>query len=177
VSTRELTAALQRAQSVLRRRPEMGLHEDSPAFARWEGGSRVVTGHANGTQILSDMPVELGGKGDKITPGWLFRAGLAACAATTIAMAAGAEDIELAALEVKAVSKTDSRALLGIPDVDGESVYAGPSDVQLVVRIGAHGVAPERLRALVESAMRRSPVACALPNPTPVDLRIDVDPA
>jgi uncharacterized OsmC-like protein len=174
MSTREITAALQRAESVLRRRPEMGLHNDSLAAARWGGGTRVVTAHPNGTEIPSDMPTELGGTGDRITPGWLFRAGLAACSATTIAMAAAAQQIELDALEVHATSKSDTRALLGIPEADGGAVYAGPSDVRLAVRIAAKGVAPERLRELVESAMRRSPIACVLPNPTPVDLAIDV---
>jgi hypothetical protein len=34
-----------------------------------------------------------------VTPGWLFRAGFASCAATCIAMGAAAQGIELASLE------------------------------------------------------------------------------
>jgi uncharacterized OsmC-like protein len=60
------------------------------------------------------MPSEVGGSGDQVTPGWLFRAGLASCAATRIAMAAAAEGIELATLEVRASSRSDTRGLLGM---------------------------------------------------------------
>ena len=175
MTTQDIAAAMQRVEKVLRRRPEIGLHDDAPATARWESGTRVVASHANGTQMLTDMPGELGGSGDQVTPGWLFRAGLASCAATRIAMGAAAEGIELATLEVLASSRSDTRGLLGITDAEGEPVYAGPQDVQLHVRISARGVSPERLRTLVEDGCRCSPVPNALQNAVPVALRIDVD--
>ena len=109
MTTGDLAQALQRAQSVLRRRPEMGLHDDAPATARWQHGTRTVASHANGMQMTTDMPGELGGSGDQVTPGWLFRAGLASCAATSIAMAAAAQQIELTSLEVRATSRSDAR--------------------------------------------------------------------
>src|SRR5678816_3705896 len=70
MTTGDLAQALQRAQSVLRRRPEMGLHDDAPATARWQHGTRTVASHANGMQMTTDMPGELGGSGDQVTPGW-----------------------------------------------------------------------------------------------------------
>ena len=79
MATQDIAAALQRVEAVLTRRPEAGVHDDSPAAARWQGGTRVVASHANGTEVASDMPGEFGGTGDLITPGWLFRAGLASC--------------------------------------------------------------------------------------------------
>jgi uncharacterized OsmC-like protein len=170
-----LAEALQRVQSVLQRRPETGLHEDGPATARWAGGTRVVSSHANGTQVPSDMPTELGGTGDQITPGWLFRAGLAACATTSIVMAASTEGIDLGTLEVKATSRSDTRGLLGMTGADGQAVFGGPGDVQLAVRITAPGVPPERLRALVQAAVGRSPIPCALQAATPLALRIDTE--
>ena len=90
MASQDIAAAMQRVESVLRRRPEVGLHDDAPATARWQSGTRVVSSHANGTQIVTDMPTELGGSGDQVTPGWLLRAGLASCLATRIAMAAAA---------------------------------------------------------------------------------------
>lgn len=174
MAAQDIAEALHRVESVLRRRPETGLHDDAPATARWSGGTRVVASHANGTQLLTDMPGELGGSGDQVTPGWLFRAGLAACTTTRIAMAAAAEGIELRTLELQASSRSDTRGLLGMADEDGEAVGAGPSDVQLRVRISAHGVAPERLRALVEDSYRHSPVSCAVQG-VPVALHIEVD--
>jgi uncharacterized OsmC-like protein len=170
-----LAEALQRVQAVLQRRPETGLHEDGPATARWTGGTRVVASHANGTQMPTDMPTELGGTGDQVTPGWLFRAGLAACASTSIVMAAAAESIALTALEVKATSRSDTRGLLGMAGADGQPVHAGPGDVQLAVRIAADGVPPERLRALVQAAVGRSPIPSALQAATPLALRIDTE--
>lgn len=177
MATNEIAAAMQRVEAVLQRRPDVGLHDDAPAAARWEGGTRVVSSHANGTQMVTDMPGELGGTGDRVTPGWLFRAGLASCAATRIAMGAAAEGIELTALEVRATSKSDTRGLLGMADAEGQPVAAGPRDVQLHVRIRANGIEPARLRALVEQSNRCSPIPNAVANAVPLDVRIDVDAA
>jgi uncharacterized OsmC-like protein len=173
MSMQDLAAALQRVEAVLQRRPDQGLHDDAPATARWQGGVRVESSHANGTRLLTDMPCELGGTGDKVTPGWMFRAGIAACATTSIAMAAAGEGIALEALEVQVGSRSDTRGLLGVPAADGQAVYAGPRDMQLQVRIAAGGVPPDRLRALVEAAMARSPIPNAAQNATPLALRIE----
>ena len=173
MATQDVAAALQRVESVLRRRPSAGLHDDAAATAHWEGGTRVIARHDNGKQVPTDMPAELGGGGDQVTPGWLLRAGLASCTATCIAMAAAAEGIELQALEVQARSRSDTRGLLGLADADGEPVYAGPRDMQMQVRICADGVSEQRLRALIEKSYRSSPVACALQDAVPVTLRIE----
>src|ERR1700722_2875674 len=101
-----ISTAIARVTAILQRRPEFGLHNDAPAIARWESGLRVVSGHENGTQVVTDMPIELGGGGNLVTPGWLMRAGLASCAVTSIAMTAAAEHIELTALEVSARSRS-----------------------------------------------------------------------
>jgi uncharacterized OsmC-like protein len=175
MTTARVAAAMERVQSVLRRKPEMGVHDDAPATAAWQGATRVVVSHANGTHIPSDMPTELGGTGELITPGWLFRAGLASCATTSIALAAAVRGIELGVLEVRVASRSDTRGLLGMADERGETVPAGPSDVRMSVRIAAKGVAPERLRALVEEGCRCSPIPNAVERATPLALDIDID--
>jgi uncharacterized OsmC-like protein len=177
MTTQNISAALARVQAVLQRRPEAGIHDDAPATAQWKSGARFVASHPNGMQIATDMPAELGGTGDQVTPGWLFRAGLASCSATSIMMAAAAEGIELVALDVKASSRSDTRGLLGMRDDKDQPVYGGPGDMRLEVRIGARGIAPERLRAVVEAGLRRSPVPNAVTNATPLDLHIDVAPS
>lgn len=174
MATQDIAAALQRVESVLRRRPSAGLHDDASATAHWEGGTRVIASHDNGKQVVSDMPAELGGSGDQVTPGWLLRAGFASCTATCIALAAAADGVELQALEVQACSRSDTRGLLGLADGDGELVYAGPRDMQMHVKISAHGVSEQRLRELIEKSYRSSPIACALLNAVPVTLRIEV---
>lgn len=169
-----IAAAWHRAESALKRRPEMGLHDDAPATARWEGGSRVTSCHANGTQVQTDMPAELGGSGDKVTPGWLLRAGIAACTATRIGMAAAAQDIELTSLEVTTSSRSDLRGLLGMQETDGTPVSAAPREVQLHVRIAARNVPAERLRKLVEDSYDCSPMARAVKDSVPMDLQVEI---
>lgn len=170
---RDLATALQSAEAALRRHPDLGMHEDATAIAQWQGGTRAVSRHANGTQIESDMPAELGGSGDRVTPGWLFRAGLASCATTSIAMLAATEGVDLNALEVQADSRSDAGGLLGIVDADGRPVYSGPRDMELHVRIVASDVAPERLSELVKTALARSPIPNAVQCATELRLRID----
>jgi uncharacterized OsmC-like protein len=170
-----IAAALERMRAMLQRRPGAGLQDDAPTTARWQSGLRCVASHGNGTQIATDMPAELGGSGEQVTPGWLFRAGLASCAATSIALAAATAGITLAALEVRATSRSDTRGLLGMADADATPVYGGPGEMQLIVTISAPGVSRERLRALVEDGVRCSSIPNAVKTATPLALRIDVD--
>lgn len=170
----DLAAALHRARAALQRCPALGLHDDVPATIRWEGGTHITATHANGAQIETDMPCELGGSGHRVTPGWLLRAGLASCTATRIAMAAALEGIALQTLELQVSSRSDTRGLLGMADADGAPVHAGPRDMQMRVRIAARGVSAERLRALVEYSQRSSPVPVAVQEGVKVDLRIEV---
>jgi uncharacterized OsmC-like protein len=174
MAAHDIAQALERVRSVFARRPEMGLHDDPPATSRWMSGLRVIASHANGAQIPTDMATEVGGSGDQVSPGWMLRAGFASCTATCIAMAAAEQGIELEALEVQVKSRTDARGMLGMPDVDGSEVPAGPQDMQIIVKIAARGVSPQHLRALVELNYQRSPMACALQGATPVALHIEV---
>jgi len=177
VTTQAIAAAMQRVEQILQRRPGFGLHDDAPAAARWQGGTRVVSSHSNGTRMPTDMPAELGGDGEQVTPGWLLRAALASCAATRIAMGAAADGIELTMLEVLASSRSDTRGVLGMANAAGEPVQPRPYEVQLRVRICARGISPQRLRTLVEDSYRCSPVPDAVVNAVPVALCIDVDDA
>jgi uncharacterized OsmC-like protein len=175
MASQEIAAAMRRVESVLKRRPEAGLHEDAPAIARWESGTRVVSSNTNGTKLMTDMPTELGGSGDQVTPGWLVRAGLASCLATRIAMGAAVAGFELAMLEVSASSRSDARGLFGMPEASGVPVCAGPQDMQVFVRIAAPGVSPVQLRALIEESNRCSPVSAALRDAVPITLLIEMD--
>jgi uncharacterized OsmC-like protein len=174
MTTQHIAAALQRVDAVVRRRPDVALHEESMATARWAGGSRVVAHHGNGTEIATDLPRDFGGGGEEITPGWLFRAGFASCTAACIVMAAATQGIELASLEVRVTSRSDIRGTLGIADAEGQPVPAEPRDMQLVVRISAPGIEPARVRALVEKSYDCSPTSAAVRKAVPVDLQIEV---
>jgi uncharacterized OsmC-like protein len=175
MAVHDVAEAMRRAASALRLRPGLGLHEDAPATARWESGTRVVAHHSNGTRMTTDMPRELGGDSTGVTPGWLLRAGLAACTATRIAMAAAEAGIELERLEVDARSRSDTRGMLGMADPAAGPVPVGPIAVLLHVRVRAPGVESARLRELVEHGCRCAPVAAALEHPVPLTLQVDVE--
>lgn len=167
-----IAAALERVRDIFRRRPEAALDDDAPATACWQGGLRMVASHANGTQIATDMPAALGGRGERVTPAWLFRAGLASCAASSIVMAAASSGIALQRLEVRVGSRSDARGMLGMPGDDGRTARAAPHDLRLEIRLAADGVPPERLHEVVEEAISCSPIPCAVRAALP--LAIDV---
>ena len=174
MAAQDIAQALKRAESVLQRKPAMGLHDDAPVTAHWHQDLMVTARHANGTEVATDMPRELGGGGERVTPGWLFRAGLASCVTTRIAMEAVAQGIGLTELQVVVSSRSDTRGVLGMAESDGTTVPAGPVQVQMRVRIGAPGVACERLQELVEFSYRCSPMLCAMESAVPVDLQVEL---
>jgi uncharacterized OsmC-like protein len=174
VNHEAIAVAVNRVENFLRRRPEMGVHDDAEATARWQGGLRVVSSHAAGTVVETDLPGELGGSGDRVSPGWLFRAGTASCAATTIVLNAARQGIVLEALEVSVNSRSDSRGLFGMHAVDGTLVPARPLGLEMRVRITAPAVSPERLRELVEDACLCSPIPDAVRSEVPLSVAIEV---
>lgn len=174
-SPHQIAEAMDRAVTVLARRPDLGLHDDAAARACWRGGTRITSHHANGATMDTDMPIELGGSGDQVSPGWLFRAGIAACAATVIAMLAASEGIALARLEVTLGSRSDTRGCLGMRDAAGATIPAGPAAMTLQVRVQATGADEARLRRLVEDGLRRSPMMDAMQRHPPMTLEIHAD--
>ncbi|WP_371368231.1 OsmC family protein [Pseudomonas sp. QL9] len=174
MESEQLATALQRLQTVLERRPAYGRVLDEPAMARWQGAGRVSTRHANGTELHTDLPAELGGSGTQVSPGWLLRAALAGCVTTRIAMLAASAGIELDRLEVEAHSQSDLNGLLGLADENGQLPSAGPVTARVQVRIAASGVPAERLRQLVEQGQALSPVSGALAHHVPLSLDIQV---
>ncbi len=165
MSLQTVADAMARLEKLFRRRPEAGLVRDTPAHATWSGPDaplRVVCRHPGGREVSTDMPPELGGGGVEVTPGWLYRAGLASCATTSIALLAAAEGIVLETLQVEAASQSDARGLVGLDDEDGRVVSAAPVDQRLAIVIGARGATPAQLRSLVERALQRSPIPLAV---------------
>ncbi len=174
MSMERIAAALHRVESILRRRPAAAVHEDAPALARWQSGTRVVTRHPDGASVETDLPSELGGTGDRVTPGWLWRAALGSCLTTRIVLAAAAEGVDLTTVEVETRSRSDVRGLLGLCDESGAVPCSAPGDVQLKVRLGARGMSSERLHALVIQSQCLSPMQMAVTRALPLDIVIEV---
>lgn len=122
---------------------------------------------------MTDMPAQMGGNGESVTPGWPLRAGLAACVGTLIVFKSAAEGIELESLELTVGGRSDLRGLFAMPDEQGVTVSAAPVEVTLEVRITAPGVPRDRLLALVEQANLCSPVASALRQALPIKLCVE----
>lgn len=169
-----IAASMERVSAALTRKPHAGLHDDTPATVHWVGGLRTVARSETGAEVATDMPIAIGGDDTAPTPGWLLRTALASCAVTRIAMEAAARGIALATLEVHASSRSDLRGLVGVSEPDGRAVPAGPLTMDLHVRIGAPGIEAETLRALVQVTSGCSPVTCAIEQPLPVGLHIEV---
>ena len=175
MSEERIAAALERLESVLRARPSFADHEETPAMAHWQAGLKLSVSHPKkDLKVLTDLPAEVGGNGEGVTPGWLMRAGLAACAASSILLCAAAEGIELESLELTAGARSDVRGLLGMADEHGAPVPAGYSVIRLQVRVSAPGVPRERLRELIERANQQSPVSSALQQGAPLQLSIEL---
>jgi len=175
MSLARTASALQRLRAVLQRRPAAGLADDSTATARWDGGLKMRVEREDGVSVHTDMAPELGGDGQGVTPGWLVRAGLASCGATSILLAAAERGIAPTRLEVVARSRSDARGLVGLLEADGQPVESAPLMMHLAVRIAAPGVEAERLQALVDDALRQSPVPRTILGNPPLawDLAID----
>ena len=171
----EIAEAMQRAVNVFQRRPEMGLHDDAAGRAVWRGGTRVSNLHDSGLQMDTDMPKELGGSGDCVSPGWLFRAGIAACSTTVIAMIAASQGITLDHLEIVVSSQSDTRGVLGMQDSAGELINPGPQAIGMQVSIRAAGVDAAVLQRLVEEGLQRSPMQSALLRHPPLSVQVLID--
>ena len=164
----EIRESILNVRSALASKPDAGPAPDRPAVAVMMDGLRCRAEGGDGWAVLTDMPAPVGGGGTAPTPGWLIRAALASCAATTIAMRAAELGVALTELEVTAESRTDLRGLLDV----GDGVEPGPVGALLRVRLAADDADERRLEELVEWADSHSPVGDCVRRAIPVELEI-----
>jgi len=157
MKTDAIRESIQKAAGYLREHPGEARYTDSVATATLDDGLRVKVEGANGEQIATDMPPSVGGKGSAPSPGWLFRAALASCDATLIAMRAAAQGIQLSRLEVAVDSESDDRGILGID----EAVPAGPLRIRVRVRLASPDASDAELRKIADWGERHCPVSDA----------------
>lgn len=150
--------------------PEKCRYTDKAATAVIEDGLRCRAEGPNGATLISDMSKAVGGGGSAPSPGWLMRAALANCTATVIAMQAARLGLALTTLEVTVDSESDDRGLLGMDD----SIPPGALEMRTRVRIGAEGVAPERLREVVAWAEAHSPLGDVVRRPVPFQTEVEI---
>ncbi|MEZ4595587.1 MAG: OsmC family protein [Chloroflexota bacterium] len=162
--------ALAGAVEYLAAHPAEARYRDAAATATLRGGLVVDVAGVGGERATTDMVASVGGSGTAPSPGWLFRAAVASCVATLIAMRAATEDVALEALEVRVDSESDDRGILGIEP----SIPAGPLSVRVTVSVKAPGHDAGRLRGIVEWGVAHCPVTDAVERAVPLEVDITV---
>ena len=162
--------AIEKISRALAEQPEKAKSKNVPATARLLDGLRCEVTGSNGETVHTDMPPAMGGAASAPNPGWVFRASLASCTATTIAMHAARLGVTLTTLDVTVESHSDNRGLLGLDD----KISAGLSSLATRVKIGASDVPPDQLRELAEWGDRHSPVACTARMSPSYALKVEV---
>jgi uncharacterized OsmC-like protein len=161
--------AIRNATEYLTANPAEARSTDSAAVATLERGLQVRVVAPDGREIETDMTKGVGGEDSATSPGWLFRAALAACDTTLIAMRAAMLGVELTEVEVTIDSESNDHGLLGIDD----SVPAGPLSVRTRVRVAAKNADAQSVHQLVEWAVAHCPVCDATKRAVPMSLEID----
>jgi uncharacterized OsmC-like protein len=155
--------AVEAVSERLARDPKAGVGPDPIAVAVLEDGLRFrITGPSG--EVFSDMAASVGGGATAPTPGWLMRAALAACDASTVVMEAARAGVDLTDLKVTVESRSDSRGALGLD----ASIPPGPLEVRVRIELAAANASAEELRELAQCAEARSVVGDALVRPVSV---------
>jgi uncharacterized OsmC-like protein len=161
--------SIENAVRYLAEHPDKARYTDSFARAKLGEALRVEVEGPGGLRLTTDMPAGIGGREEEPSPGWLYRASLASCVATTIGMEAAREGVTLRSLEVEVDSESDDRGILGMD----EAVPAGPLSTRIRVRASADGVDQGRLREVLDRGAGRCPVCDATKRAVDVSLEIE----
>jgi len=164
-----ISEAISSAKAYLAAHPDEARYRDSVASAVVEDGLRVRVTGVDGSSLVTDMVAGVGGTASAPSPGWLFRAAYASCAATLIAMRAAEEGVVLSALEVIVDGESDDRGILGI----AEDVPAGPISMRVTVR-AASSQDERTVRAAIAWGLDHCPVDDAVRRPVPVEVDVRV---
>lgn len=169
MSNARIAGAITSAKAYLAAHPDEARYRDSVASAVVEDGLRVRVTGPDGSSLVTDMVAGVGGTASAPSPGWLFRAAYASCAATLIVMRAAEKGVVLSALEVEVDSESDDRGILGI----AEDVPAGPISIRVIVRAES-ATEEETVREIVLWGLKHCPVDDAVRRPVRIDLDVRV---
>jgi len=165
-----IAAALEAVSAAIEANPEKARAKYAPATATLTNGLKCNVTGPSGESMETDMGKAMGGEASAPNPGWYFRASIAACCSTAIAMNAARRGISLTALEVTVEADGDNRGLLGMD----ENVSAAHATLRTNVKIASDNATREQLEDLVRFAEAHSPVGCTVRDAAPNTLRIDV---
>jgi uncharacterized OsmC-like protein len=165
-----IATALETVTATITANPEKARAKYAPATATLADGLKCKVTGPSGETIVTDMGKAMGGEASAPNPGWYFRASIAACLSTAIAMNAARRGINLTALEVTVEADGDNRGILGMD----ETVSAGHAALRTSVKIAAGNATPEQLADVVRFSEAHAPVGCTVRDAPPNALCIDV---
>jgi uncharacterized OsmC-like protein len=166
-----IAMAFKSAKKHLVANPADGNCTDTFASAKLVQGLRMQVTGPTGQAVQTDMPAGVGGEASAPSPGWLMRAGAAACTSTVIVLRAADLGVTLDSVEVKVASQSNDCGLFGV----GDDIPAGPLSASMEVRISAKGVDETVLKDIVTWAVAHSPVADALQRTVPLTVATTVN--
>jgi hypothetical protein len=105
----DIRESIENAVRYLTEHPDEARYTDSFARATLGEALRVEVEGPDRARIVTDMPEGVGGRAEKPSPGWLYRAAIASCVASTIGMEAAREGVTLGSLQVEVDSESDDR--------------------------------------------------------------------
>jgi uncharacterized OsmC-like protein len=161
--------SIENAVRYLSEHPNEARYTDSFARATLREALRVEVEGPDGLRLVTDMPAGIGGREEEPSPGWLYRAAIASCVASTIGMEAAREGVALRSLQVEVDSESDDRGILGMD----ESVPAAQLSTGVRVRAAADRVEEGRLRELLDRGAGRCPSLDATRRAVDVSLEIE----
>ncbi|MGI8516875.1 MAG: OsmC family protein [Acidimicrobiia bacterium] len=160
--------AIEAASSYLREHPDEAKYTDSVATARVVDGLSIRVEGPNGESLSTDMPSGVGGGAVAPSPGWYFRASLAACVTSLAVMRASELGIGDLTCEVEVDGESDDRGILGLDD----SIVAGPLSMRIRLRLSANDADSKTLTELAQWAVDHCPVSDAVRRAVPIELEI-----
>jgi uncharacterized OsmC-like protein len=169
MSFRHIQETVARVIQMFTEHPEKAVSEDTPATAVVESGLRCKATGPHGWELNSDMAKGVGGDASAPGPGWLFRAALANCDATMVALRAAELGIELTTIEVIVKSVSDSRGMFQIDD----SIPAGPQKILMNFKLVAKDVPQATLHEIVNWVERHSPVGNIVGRNVPMEITME----
>ncbi len=165
----DIRESIESAVQYLSAHSDEARYRDTSARATLGEALRVDVSGENGERLRTDMPQAVGGRGEAPSPGWYYRAALASCVASTVAMQAAQEGITLSSLEVVVDSESDDRGILGMD----ETIPVGPLSTRIVIRAGTDSPGRE-IDEMIERGAARCPVRDATKRAVEVTTEIEL---
>jgi uncharacterized OsmC-like protein len=160
--------AIQNATGYLAEHPSEARYTDSVATAVIDSGLRVRVTGPGSEELATDMVSGVGGSGSAPSPGWMFRASIASCVATLLAMRAAQVGAVVDSIRVDVDSVSDDRGILGMND----AVPAGPLSVRIAVEVSVAGLGSGERDALIQWAVDHCPAVDAVRRAVPVEVTV-----